>query len=227
MADKPAKARIRDNQRRSRANKKEYVASLEQKLAEYNARGIQATIEMQTAARAVALENERLRKLLDEVGVPLERVNSYLQSFSVSPEPQNRKQKLKPPLCGNGLGATGSCVGPCGGSRKPTDERVLPPPPPHIPEPRMPEPEVLEVRPGETFETGRSLCSEFGGDPTLGTPCEAAASIILQMKCHEDRNALYTKFGCKKVKAFAEATRTQSHMRKDVWKIRKPYRRCR
>ncbi|KAK6516137.1 hypothetical protein TWF506_006047 [Arthrobotrys conoides] len=191
MADKPAKARIRDNQRRSRANKKEYVASLEQKLAEYNARGVQATIEMQTAARAVALENERLRRLLDEVGVSSERINSYLQSFSVSPEPQAQKLEIPQSIqCEKSPGVTQPCAGPCGGSRKSADERVLPPP-------NMPEPEVHEVSPAEIFKTGPGLCSESGGDPTLETPCEAAASIILQMKGHGDRNAIYTKFGCK------------------------------
>ncbi|KAF3087269.1 hypothetical protein TWF569_008956 [Orbilia oligospora] len=191
MADKPAKARIRDNQRRSRANKKEYVASLEQKIAEYNAQGVQATIEMQTAARAVALENERLRKLLGEVGVSSERINSYLQSFSVSPEPQTQRLEIpKCMQCEKLPRIAGSCVGPCGGSRKPTDKRVLPPP-------DMPEPKVREVRPAEIFKTGPSFCSEYGGDTTLETPCEAAASIILQMKGHGDKSTLYTKFGCR------------------------------
>ncbi|KAK6508855.1 hypothetical protein TWF481_003621 [Arthrobotrys musiformis] len=215
MADKPAKARIRDNQRRSRANKKEYIASLEQKIAEYNARGVQATIEMQTAARAVALENERLRKLLDEVGVSPERVNAYLQSFAgVSPgfQSQIKEETPKPSSCEKGSGAATSCRGLCGSSRKPSDEMVLPLPPPPPPPlsrlqlrlqpqpqpqpppvqpPSMSEPEVPEV------ETRAGMCSEFGGDPTLETPCEAAASIILQMKGHGDRNMLYTKFGCR------------------------------
>ncbi|KAK6357709.1 hypothetical protein TWF718_002018 [Orbilia javanica] len=192
MADKPAKLRIRDNQRRSRANKKEYIASLEQKITEYNARGVQATIAMQTAARAVALENARLRKLLGEVGVSPERVNSYLQSFSASPEPQNELQEIiQPQVCGNGPGATGSCSGPCGSSKKSSGDTALP-------LPRVVEPEVLKVEPQEPSETEQSLCTESGGDPTLETPCEAAASIILQMKGHGDKDALYTKFGCRK-----------------------------
>ncbi|KAK6362640.1 hypothetical protein TWF730_000095 [Orbilia blumenaviensis] len=184
MADKPAKARIRDNQRRSRANKKEYVASLEQKIAEYNARGIQATIEMQAAARAVALENERLRMLLGEVGVTPERVNSYLDSFSLSPEPQNQNQEVisNPSICGNGDGATKACSGPRG-PRKPKSETVLQP---------QPESRLRAC----LNETSPSLCSQPSGDSNLETPCEAAASIILQMKGHEDAETLYAKFGC-------------------------------
>ncbi|KAK6535851.1 hypothetical protein TWF281_000101 [Arthrobotrys megalospora] len=201
MTDKPAKARIRDNQRRSRANKKEYIASLEQKLAEYNAQGVQATIEMQTAARAVALENERLRMLLNEVGVSPERVTSYLQSFGVPSEPQSQKPEIaKQPLCGKNSGITKTCGGgTCAGSRSPTGERVLPSPA---------EPQA------STAETVRGACSEFGGDPSLETPCETAASIILQMKGNEDRSALYTKFGCKK-----DSTATCTIKNTDLFRI--------
>ncbi|KAF9056769.1 hypothetical protein BDP27DRAFT_638427 [Rhodocollybia butyracea] len=61
--------RVRENQRRSRERKREYVASLEARLAEYDKNGVQANIELQSKARAVFEENKILRKLLVEVGV--------------------------------------------------------------------------------------------------------------------------------------------------------------
>ncbi|KAF4337479.1 bZIP transcription factor domain protein [Fusarium beomiforme] len=66
--------RIRDNQRRSRARHKEYVESLEKKLKDFERRGVEATLEMQQAARSVAIENSRLRMLLSYRGVTNEEI---------------------------------------------------------------------------------------------------------------------------------------------------------
>lgn len=67
----PDLARVRDNQRRARARQRDYLQELEARLQKYEKQGIQATIEVQSAARAVAKENERLReentRLLDEI----------------------------------------------------------------------------------------------------------------------------------------------------------------
>ncbi|KAG7434737.1 hypothetical protein Forpi1262_v003883 [Fusarium oxysporum f. sp. raphani] len=60
----PSAVRIRDNQRRSRARHKEYVEGLQKKLQDYERRGVEATLEMQQAARSVAVENSRLKILL-------------------------------------------------------------------------------------------------------------------------------------------------------------------
>ncbi|KAJ9130443.1 hypothetical protein NKR23_g12204 [Pleurostoma richardsiae] len=68
----------RDNQRRSRARHREFVEDLRRRLQEYERRGFEATLEMQQAARAIALENERLRELLARHGVPRDEVNAYL-----------------------------------------------------------------------------------------------------------------------------------------------------
>ncbi|KAF1841228.1 uncharacterized protein K460DRAFT_380937 [Cucurbitaria berberidis CBS 394.84] len=62
-------ARIRDNQRRSRARRKEYLHELETKLRSCEQVGIEASSEIQTAARKVLDENRRLRALLHERGV--------------------------------------------------------------------------------------------------------------------------------------------------------------
>lgn len=50
------------NQRASRARRKDYVNSLESKVREYEAQGVQATEEVQNAARRVAEENRVLKE---------------------------------------------------------------------------------------------------------------------------------------------------------------------
>src|SRR5690349_11832421 len=65
----PSAVRIRDNQRRSRARHKEYVEGLQKKLQDYERRGVEATLEMQQAARSVAVENSRLKILLGYHGI--------------------------------------------------------------------------------------------------------------------------------------------------------------
>lgn len=73
--------RIRDNQRRSRARHKEYVEGLQKKLQDHEKRGVEATLEMQQAARNVAVENSRLRILLGYHGVTSEDIDKFLQTF--------------------------------------------------------------------------------------------------------------------------------------------------
>ncbi|KAH7394911.1 hypothetical protein DE146DRAFT_678726 [Phaeosphaeria sp. MPI-PUGE-AT-0046c] len=62
-------ARIRDNQRRSRARRKEYLQEIEAKLRSCEQIGIEASSEIQTAARKVIDENRALRSLLHQRGV--------------------------------------------------------------------------------------------------------------------------------------------------------------
>ncbi|KAH0175966.1 hypothetical protein KCU86_g16178, partial [Aureobasidium melanogenum] len=61
-------ARIRDNQRRSRARRKEYLQELETKYRSCEAIGAEASQEIQAAARKVLEENKRLRRLLRNQG---------------------------------------------------------------------------------------------------------------------------------------------------------------
>ncbi|KAL8774454.1 MAG: hypothetical protein Q9209_000827 [Squamulea sp. 1 TL-2023] len=53
--------RIRDNQRRSRARRKDYIHELEEKVRCFEQRGVEASAEIQTAARKVFKENSELR----------------------------------------------------------------------------------------------------------------------------------------------------------------------
>ncbi|PHH65657.1 hypothetical protein CDD81_1743 [Ophiocordyceps australis] len=73
--------RIRENQRRSRARRKEYVESMERKVQEYERRGVEATLEMQQAARTVAVENARLRMMLAQRGASSSDIDAFLQAF--------------------------------------------------------------------------------------------------------------------------------------------------
>ncbi|CAD6448655.1 96eb81aa-d077-4198-b423-25604dd818c4 [Sclerotinia trifoliorum] len=81
-AEKANLARIRDNQRRSRARRKEYLQELEARLRQCELQGIEASSEIQMAARRVADENKKLRSLLAQQGVGSDIVESYLQMSS-------------------------------------------------------------------------------------------------------------------------------------------------
>lgn len=79
-------ARIRDNQRRSRARRREYVQELEQRLRVYELQGVEASTEVQMAARSVAEENRQLRELLNRHGVSDDHIAHYLQSGTLDAE---------------------------------------------------------------------------------------------------------------------------------------------
>lgn len=80
-------ARIRDNQRRSRARRKEYLQELEARLRQCELQGIEASAEIQVAARRVADENKKLRGLLAEHGVGAESIDAHLQSSTTTDLP--------------------------------------------------------------------------------------------------------------------------------------------
>lgn len=78
-------ARIRDNQRRSRARKREYLQELEQRLRLCELQGIEASSEVQAAARRVAEENRHLRELLHKQGISDDYITHYIQGSLNSP----------------------------------------------------------------------------------------------------------------------------------------------
>lgn len=79
-SEKANLARIRDNQRRSRARRKEYLQELEARLRQCELQGIEASAEIQMAARKVADENRKLRALLTLQGIGEDSIDAYLQS---------------------------------------------------------------------------------------------------------------------------------------------------
>ncbi|KAI0159000.1 hypothetical protein BJ166DRAFT_499030 [Pestalotiopsis sp. NC0098] len=83
--DKANLTRIRENQRRSRARRKEYLQELEQRIRAYEQQGIEASTEIQQAARKVADENRKLRALLVQQGIDESSIESYLHSPTATP----------------------------------------------------------------------------------------------------------------------------------------------
>lgn len=81
-------ARIRDNQRRSRARRKEYLHELEAKLRSCEQVGIEASSEIQMAARKVLDENRKLRGLLYDRGASEPEIAAALGAASDQPYDQ-------------------------------------------------------------------------------------------------------------------------------------------
>ncbi|KAI5785786.1 hypothetical protein EDC01DRAFT_631703 [Geopyxis carbonaria] len=77
-------ARIRDNQRRSRARKREYLQSLESRLKRCQEEGVQANVELQKAARRVVEDNRLLRIMLEENGADAAYIDSRLAELRAS-----------------------------------------------------------------------------------------------------------------------------------------------
>ncbi|KAK8068849.1 hypothetical protein PG994_005465 [Apiospora phragmitis] len=78
-ADREANRR---SQQQARQRQREYVAGLESRLAEHESRGVQATMEVQRAARAVAATNEKLLALLKMHGVQEAEIDAFLREPS-------------------------------------------------------------------------------------------------------------------------------------------------
>ncbi|KAK5998344.1 hypothetical protein PT974_00723 [Cladobotryum mycophilum] len=74
-----------NNQRRSRARRREYIQELEQRLRTFELQGVEASAEVQMAARRVAEENRQLRELLNKHGFGDEYIAQYLQVGTVAP----------------------------------------------------------------------------------------------------------------------------------------------
>lgn len=71
---------MRDNQRRCRARKLEYIAELERKLQEYQATEMQTNTETyQRIAERLTDENRKLRDLLSRAGVSKACIEAHLR----------------------------------------------------------------------------------------------------------------------------------------------------
>ncbi|KAI0809436.1 hypothetical protein GGR55DRAFT_649938 [Xylaria sp. FL0064] len=84
------RARLRRNQRNSRARKQAYIQDLEQRWNECVRLGAQASVEMQKEARRVQQENRLLRLLLHKQGLDDVAIKEALDSLTGSEE--NRAQ---------------------------------------------------------------------------------------------------------------------------------------
>ncbi|MCJ1286581.1 hypothetical protein MMC26_005927 [Xylographa opegraphella] len=84
--------RIRDNQRRSRARRKEHLQDTEKRLRELERAGIEVSSDIQKAARKVVDENCQLRSLLRLRGVTDAEIDEHLRrsvngSEEIAPSP--------------------------------------------------------------------------------------------------------------------------------------------
>ncbi|KAF2028412.1 hypothetical protein EK21DRAFT_113907 [Setomelanomma holmii] len=86
-SDMLTSARIRENQRRSRNKRRELIEDLQQRVRDYELKGVEATQDMQRAARRVAQENLGLRSMLAQRGVTQEEVQSFLRKFNGNDAP--------------------------------------------------------------------------------------------------------------------------------------------
>lgn len=101
MQKKASLERIHDNQRRSRAQRKEHLQGLEARVRNYELQSIRASSEMQEAARRVAEENKKLRSLLANLGITDDTVvafsQSALSSYSLTgPQIPNTTDTIQP-----------------------------------------------------------------------------------------------------------------------------------
>jgi hypothetical protein len=71
--------RNRENQRASRARRKDYIEDLERRVRQFERDGAAATVEVQSAARKVAEENVWLRSLLSLSGIGKYEVDEYVE----------------------------------------------------------------------------------------------------------------------------------------------------
>jgi len=77
----PQAARVRENQRRSRARKREYLTSLEEKLRKCREEGAKASVDVQVAARWVVEENRGLRLILNDLGLENDEIQQRIRKM--------------------------------------------------------------------------------------------------------------------------------------------------
>lgn len=217
---KSAAARIRENQRRSRTRRKEYVQRLEQRLWSFERLGVAATQEVQKAGRKVARENELLRSLLLLHGVTEKSVEEYLESRG-QPTTSTLSQcmslaslasaKLHPPTTPNQR--TSSCH-----NSSTTSSHWQSDNPPHQPRaigssnppPKSDAKTNMDILPCQEFNTNRAtkhnpVTAESNSethevasiqDTGQSMSCVTAARIIENMQNHSECRDVRSELGC-------------------------------
>ncbi|KAJ5351120.1 hypothetical protein N7452_000094 [Penicillium brevicompactum] len=77
-------SRVRDNQRKSRARKQEYVKELEQRLAACEEKAKQDDIKSRLITQKVEADNRHLKALLGKLGITPGFIEQYLQQASAA-----------------------------------------------------------------------------------------------------------------------------------------------
>ena len=214
--------RNRENQRASRARRKDYIEDLERRVRQSEREGAAATVAVQAAARKVAEENVWLRALVAQYGVD---VDEYLERSraqagqgvqSVKPLPLQRKRKgsemsVRELEAARTLGEIDSPkhlvpVAPWEAVQSPKVVRELR----DLPTPEdsngsetsaeLPAMQEYHYQPVSVPEIRHQTeqVYETTRDPRQAdfTPCEEAAHIIASMRGHEDADSVKTELGC-------------------------------
>ncbi|KAK3901353.1 hypothetical protein C8A05DRAFT_34958 [Staphylotrichum tortipilum] len=201
-----AAARIRDNQRRSRARHREFVEELKAKVRHYESQGVQATLDMRQVARKVALENARLRALLASRGVTQEDVDHYLASSSdgesgvlhtidpalgkdgmpgIAPAPLTPASTPASALDTLAVVAEReACCGPATHCSPDDSQHISP----HFPQPSYPEPSVQGQPPSPRSENAAASHLEMS--------CTTAAQIMASMYQDGNKDMARKALGC-------------------------------
>ncbi|KAM5465003.1 hypothetical protein MauCBS54593_006636 [Microsporum audouinii] len=202
MAANPAAARIRDNQRRSRARRKEYIQDLEARIQRYERQGVDVAIEVQAAARKVARQNAMLRSLLNSFGMTDAKIDEYLScaAENSNPAPVPRKRPMAaaverrptatpiraeppPPVCCRGNQDRQKCTTSADEAHFPVQQQAC--------SGTQPQPEATDrsSNPASTTTVDRQWSDDM-------TPCEEAARIIASMRGDYDEETVRAELGC-------------------------------
>jgi hypothetical protein len=217
FGQKLAALRNRENQRRSRARRKDYIQELEQRIRQYETAGVKATAEVQAAARKVSEENIGLRSLLGIYGVDNGRIEEFLRTGDASLARREYQQDVALPK--RAYGSIENCGSAC----------VKPPPCTAAPHQQVMQVSSItlphDITPPETV-VGTDHTEFLGKDnaaarsqilPVLRNPistipnggddlqsssardeisCLAAAEIIAGMRGHDNPEEIWPELGC-------------------------------
>lgn len=100
----------RNNQRLARARRKELINDLQKRLHEYERRGVEASLEMQQAARLVTLENQRLRLFLAARGISQQEITAHLSAYDTPRDGAETRPGSIPSAWNHRCSATGHAV---------------------------------------------------------------------------------------------------------------------
>lgn len=228
-------ARVRENQRKSRARKQEHVRELEQQLASSKEHTQQKDIEHRLAVQKLEAENRKLRHLLSLSGVPASAVEDFLR---LAEDPATSQKVAIPALrrsegvrAGSQCQGKRNCAGPCSSDKQMDGDAsrvdqlkqpVLP-----APEPKMAPQEHEEPVPVrdlvESSSRSQAVCDCLPDDDSVPTNedvlnttlCAIAEELINQYNTRGvDMTEIQKKLwdGFCKSGATGEGCRVQNHI---------------
>lgn len=192
------------------------MRDLQQRLDEHERRGVQATLEMQQAARHAARENEKLRALLLRKGVSDAEVQEFLRHEDPNnvDDRRNRQQLTARPPAASGTPGVSSVAALLNGQQlgTPPRSRHLGPLPGSshgrrdansslLEQPVMPREDETTPSwaewPGPSEATSSHLSDPVGcHESGMETSCDVAAAILADMQGHGDTSRVRVVLGC-------------------------------